>query len=148
MGLPYHEFKEKLLKALDPALGARDRREAEAALTETLKINPILHSPDYIVRFVKEVSDKSKDPLLSELAYAWSVPLLARIALKGALDTDFVIGAFKGIMQRRPSSATWRQLALALQEIHTPEALRLLRRIPVEEREKVLRDETLRATPA
>lgn len=145
MGLPYDEFKKKLLKALDPTLGARDWRDAEAALTETLKNNPILHYPDHVVQFVKDVSKENKDPLLSELAYAWSVPLLARIALKQALDPDSVIGALRGIMQQQPSSATWRQLALALQEIHTPAALELLRKIPTEEREKVLSDDTRRA---
>jgi hypothetical protein len=151
MGLPYNEFKTKLLRALDPSLGARDRREAEDALAATLEDYPITESPNYVLSFLQDTFSELKDPLRRELAYAWSMPLLARMVLQRNLDATSVLDILDRIIRdqaRELSPATWRQLAVALQNMQVAEALKLLRKVPAEEREKVLRDETLRAISA
>ncbi len=148
MGLPYDEFKAKLLKALDPTLGARDRGEAEEALTEALSDHPILNTPNYVVDFTREVCREGKDRLVTELALAWSIPLLAKITIKDPLDPHGVVDTFREIMRHRPSPATWRQLAHALEQINTPETLKLLRRIPAKEKKKVLRGDSMRVASA
>ena len=151
MGLAYQTFSSELRRALDPRLPAEARGEAEAQFAETLRNAPIRDYPGYLLQLLGDI-DTWKDPVLGDLAYAWVIPALREMVATKCLEFAEVSKAFEALMNTTPppSSATWGQIAVALQAINNSGglAIDLLRKIPDVVRGRVLREDTVRLIAA
>lgn len=151
MGLEYEEFREAVTAALDPNKDPIERRAAEDKLFDLMEINPISSYPGYPLRLFCELPQHdrvAKDSLWTELVYGWALPRLADIVVVNKeVRADAVQALKKAIGEKRKfSQGTWRDMAMVLEKIAplAPEAFDVLRLVPSQHQEAVLRDSTLR----
>lgn len=142
----YVEFRARILDAFRRSRTTHDARPIEDILDELLADAPVPW--EHLAHFLRELPALVIPPVDTIGLYAWAFRRLAGIAsARGA--ADLVVAAVRPVVDLGTlPSPTWRDLAGTLEAVSSPEALRLLRRIPARHRNLALRDDTLEALAA